>query len=65
MRLLSAFTLLAVWFACSPGSVGSKSAEQSDISRSGSNFLEVCSSIDSEQKGDSVRIQRRRVSWLG
>ena len=55
MRLLSAFTLLAVCFACSPGSVGSKSAEQPDISRSGSEFLEVCSSVDGEYKGDPVR----------
>jgi hypothetical protein len=55
MRLLSAFTLLAVCFACSPGSVGSKSEEQPDISRSGSEFLEVCSSVDGEHKGDLVR----------
>ena len=55
MRLLSAFTLLAVCFACSPGSVGSKSTEQPDISRSGSEFLEVCSSVDGEHKGDLVR----------
>jgi len=55
MRLLSAFTLLAVCFACSPGSVGSKSAEQPDISRSGSEFLEVCLSVDGEHKGDPVR----------
>jgi hypothetical protein len=56
MRLLSAFTLLAVCFACSPGSVGSKSTEQPDISRSGSDFLEVCSSADGEHKGDPVPI---------
>ena len=55
MRLLSAFTLLVVCFACSPGSVGSKSAEQPDISRSGSEFLAVCSSADGEYKGDPVR----------
>jgi len=57
MRLLSVFTLIAVCFVCSPGSVGSKSAaEQPDISRSGNDFLEVCSSIDSEWKADPVRI---------
>jgi len=56
MRLLSAFTLLAVCFACSPGGVGSKSAEQPDISRSGSEFLEVCSRADGEHKGDPVPI---------
>jgi hypothetical protein len=57
MRLVSVFTLLAACFVCSTGSVGSKSAaEQPDISRSGSDFLEVCSSADSEHKGDLVRI---------
>ena len=56
MRLFSAFTLLAVCFAGSPGSVGSKSAEQPDISGSGSEFLEVCSGTDSEWKGDPVSI---------
>ena len=54
MRLLSAFTLLAVGFACSSASVGSKSAEQPDISRSGSDFLEACSSADGEHQGDPV-----------
>jgi hypothetical protein len=57
MRLLSVFTLIAVSCVCSPSSVGSKSAaEQPDISRSGSDFLQVCSSIDSEWKADPVRI---------
>jgi len=49
MRLLSVIALLAVCFVCSFGSAGSKSAaEQPDISKSGSAFLEVCSGIDSE-----------------
>jgi Rap1a immunity proteins len=56
MRLLSAFALLAVCFACSPSGVSSKSTEQPDISRSGSEFLEVCSSADGEHKGDPVPI---------
>jgi len=57
MRLLSVFTLIAVSCVCSPSSVGSKSAaEQPDISRSGSDFLQVCTSIDSEWKADPVRI---------
>ena len=57
MRLLSVFTLIAVSCVCSPSSVGSKSAaQQPDISRSGSDFLQVCSSIDSEWKADPVRI---------
>ncbi len=66
MRLLSVFILITVCFVCSSGSVGSKSAEQSDISRSGSNFLEVCSSIDSEQKEDAVRIHNDAVclGWV-
>ncbi len=58
MRLLCVFTLIAVCLICSAGSVGSKSAaKQPDISKSGSNFWELCSSIDSEPKGDPVRIQ--------
>jgi len=53
MRLLSVITLIAVCFVCSPGSVGSKSvAEQPDISKSGSDFLDICSAIDGEQNGD-------------
>jgi len=57
MRLLSVFTLIAVSFVCSPGDVGSKIArERPDISRSGSDFLQVCSSIDGEWKADPVRI---------
>ena len=58
MRLLCVFTLIAACLICSSGSVGSKSAaEQPDIGKSGSNFLEICSAVDSEQKGDPVRIQ--------
>jgi len=64
MRLLSAFTLLAVCFACSPGSVGSKSTEQPDISKSGRDFLEICSTVDSDQKGDAARI-RNDATCLG
>ena len=56
MRSLSVFALIAVCFVCSCGSVDSKSAaEQPDISRSGRDFLDVCSGIDGEQKGDPVR----------
>ena len=58
MRLLCVLTLIAVCFMCSSGSVGSKSAsDQPDISKSGSNFSELCSSVDSEPKGDTVRIK--------
>ena len=57
MRLISVFALLAAWFVCSSDGFGSKvAAEQLDISRSGKDFLELCSTVDSEQKGDSVRI---------
>jgi hypothetical protein len=57
MRLLSVFTLIAASCVCSPSSVGLKSAaEQPDISRSGSDFLQVCTSIDSDWKADPVRI---------
>ena len=57
MRLLSILALLAVCFVGSPGSDGQKlTAGQPDISRSGSNFLEACSSIDSEENRSSVEI---------
>jgi hypothetical protein len=57
MRLLSILALFAVCIVCSFGSMGSKNAaEQSDISRSGSDFLELCSGMDAERKGDPVRI---------
>ena len=56
MRLLSVLGLLAVFFVCSSGRAGPKStAEQPDISRSGSDFLEVCSSLDTEQNINPVR----------
>jgi len=58
MRLLSLLALLAVCFVCSPGSADSKNAaEKPDIGRSGRDFLEICSVVDSDQKGDPVRIQ--------
>jgi len=59
MRLLSVFILIAVCFVCSSGGVRSKSgAEQPDISRSGSNFLEICSGIDNQPNGDSIRVHK-------
>jgi hypothetical protein len=58
MRLISVLALLAVCFVCSSGSADSKSAaEQPEISRSGRDFLEICSAVDSDQKGDAARIQ--------
>jgi len=57
MRLLSILALLATYFVSSPGSDGQKpAAGQTDISRSGSNFLEACSSIDSGGNKSSVQI---------
>ncbi len=68
MRLLLVPALLALFFicsrastsfVCSPASTGPKSAqEQPDIGRSGREFSEVCSSIDSEGSRDPARIQR-------
>ncbi|SRR6266446_1804997 len=56
MRLRSVLAVLAV-FVCSSGSAGQKSTtDQPDISRSGSNFLEVCSTIASEWNRNPVRI---------
>jgi hypothetical protein len=56
MRLLSIFAVLAV-LVCWSDSAGQKSTtEQPDISSSGSNFLEACSSIDSEGNRSSFRI---------
>src|SRR5712691_4194742 len=65
VRLLLAVALISIGFVCSPASTGQKSTpEQPDISRSGRDFLEVCSSvnnevgIDSEGNRDATRIQR-------
>ena len=65
MRLLLIAALLCVFVAWSPASTGQKSApEQPDISRSGRDFLEVCSSvasgggIDSGGNRDAARIGR-------
>ena len=59
MRLLFAAALLGILFVCTPASIGQKSSpEQPDISRSGRDFLEVCSSVDSEGNRDAARVQR-------
>src|SRR6266436_6293040 len=59
VRLLLVPTLLGIFSVCSPASTGQKSTpEQPDISRSGRDFLEVCSSVDSEGNRDAARIQR-------
>jgi len=74
VRLLLVSALLALFFICSRASTGfvcsrasngqKSTPEQPDISRSGRDFLEVCSSVDSgggiDSAGnrDAVRIQR-------
>src|SRR5712691_271293 len=79
MRLLLVAALIALFFICSrastgfvgsPASTGQKSApEQPDISRSGRDFLEVCSSVDSgggkdsEGNRDSARVYRDAPTW--
>ena len=66
MRLLSVLGLLAVVVVCSSGSAGPKStSEQPDISRSGSNFLEVCSSMGGEPNKNSVRSTYNDATCLG
>ena len=67
MRLLLGLALLAFFFICSPASTGQKNApEQQDISRSGRDFLEVCSSVESEGNKDAARMQRDAMclSWV-
>ena len=67
MRLLAVIALLAAGFVCSSGSADPKNAAvQPAISRSGRDFLEICSTVDSDQKGDPVRIQNDAacVGWV-
>jgi len=59
MRLRSILAQLAVCLVCSLYSDGQKpTAGQPDMSRSGSNFLEACSSIDSDGNKSSVRVHK-------
>ena len=59
MRVLLVPVLFGLFFVCLPASTGQKSApEQPDISRSGRDFLEVCSSVDSEGSKDAARMGR-------
>ena len=54
MRLLPIAALVGVFFVCFPASTSPRSAaEQADISRSGRDFLEVCSSVGREGGTDS------------
>jgi len=59
VRLLLIAALLAISFVYSAASPGQKNTpEQPDISRSGRDFLEICSSAGNEGGSDAVRIQR-------
>jgi hypothetical protein len=59
VRLLFVPALLAIFFVCAPANTGWKSIPaQPDISRSGRDFSEICSSIDSEGNRDAARIYR-------
>jgi len=67
VRLLLVPALLGIFFVSSPASTGQKTTpEQPDISRSGSDFLEVCSSVESEGNKDAARMQRDAmcVGWV-
>ena len=57
MRPLTVLTLLAVFFVCSSaGDEAKPTAGQPDISRSGSDFMELCSTIGSESNKNPARI---------
>ena len=57
MRPLTVLTLLAVFFVCSSAGDDAKpTAGQPDISRSGSDFMELCSTIGSESNKNPARI---------
>src|SRR5258708_27041040 len=59
VRVLLVAALLGLFFVGTTAGTGQKSApEQPDISRSGRDFLEVCSSVDSEGNKDATRIGR-------
>jgi hypothetical protein len=59
VRLLLVAAVLGVSFLCSAGSASSQNAvEQPDISRSGQDFLQVCSSVGAEGNRDAARIER-------
>ncbi len=59
MRPLLVPTLVGIFLVGSPASTSPKSTpEQPDISRSGRDFLEVCSTADSEGNRDAGRVSR-------
>src|SRR5437879_2930198 len=67
VRLLLVAALLGLLFVGTTAGTGEKSApELPDISRWGRDFLEVCSSVDSEGNKDAARIQRDAtcLGWI-
>ena len=68
MRLLLIGTLLVVFFVVFPASISPRSTpEHADISRSGRDFLQVCSSVGSEggADGEGSRDAARDATCLG
>lgn len=71
MRLLLIAALLGFLFVCFPASTSSMGPpEQADISRSGRDFLEVCSSVggkDSAENREAARVSRDAacLGWVG
>ena len=58
MRLLLVAALIGIFVVCLPGRTAQKTAtEQPDISRSGREFLETCSGVDSAGNKDAAHIQ--------
>ena len=67
MRLLLVAALIGIFFVCLPARTAQKSAtEQPDISRSGREFLEVCSSVDGGANQNAEFIQRNAtcLGWV-
>jgi len=67
VRLPFSIALLGLFLVCLPASTAQKTAtEQPDISRSGRDFLEVCSSVDSGANQNAEIIQRNAtcLGWV-
>jgi hypothetical protein len=67
VRHLVIVALIGILFVCLPARTAQKDAkEQADISRSGREFLEVCSSVDRVGNQDGETIQRNAtcLGWV-
>ena len=67
MRLLRVAASIGIFVVCLPARTAQKTAtEPPDISRSGSDFLEVCSSVDSGANQNAEIIQRNAtcLGWV-